>query len=262
MSKLQQYIKNLKLPYRGDCPSCGGSNTFIANVNNGVILYYCFRASCNLRGKIDYEISVNDFRNIDISSIIKPMEAVGKSWIPPSHFVSPLSSQICYKFLNRYRLIDFYSRHVNLIRYDPKQNRCVFILLYKGECCGAVGRSLDVSSNPRWFIYHRFNGCPFQINDKVASTSVLLVEDCVSACVASNFFNSLALLGTNIPSDTIKYILPYDKVYIALDDDALSKAIKLQKQLSCYRPTIIVPLLKDIKYYSNFGLENLRKELE
>ena len=258
---IKQYINDLHLPYRGNCPNCSGTNTFVANNSNGYILYYCFRASCSLRGKINYEISVDDLRNNDSNNIIRPMEKVGESWGTPSYFVSPLSSPICYKFLNRYGLIDFYSKHVNLIRYDPKQNRCVFILLHKGECYGAVGRSLDVSSNSRWFVYHRSIGCPFQVHDKASDTSVLLVEDCVSACVASSCFNSVGLLGTNVSSDTIKYILPYTKVYIALDDDATNKAIKLQKQLSYYRPSFIVPLRKDIKYYSTFELEELKKEL-
>ena len=258
---LQQYINDLRLPYRGDCPSCGGSNTFIANDSNGVILYYCFRASCNLRGKINHEMGVNELRNINSNYIPKQVEKLEQVWILPSHFVSPLSYPLCYRFLNRYGLIDFYSKHVNLIRYDPKQNRCVFILFHEGTCYGAIGRSLDISIHPRWLVYSRLSGCPFQIANKTTDTSVLLVEDCVSACVASSCFNSVGLLGTNVSSDTIKYILPYTKVYIALDDDATNKAIKLQKQLSYYRPSFIVPLRKDIKYYSPFELEELKKEL-
>lgn len=225
-----------------------------------MILYYCFRASCNLRGKINHEMGIDELRAASRQCVDVGHNKESKFTIP-EYFISPLQNTSCYRFLYRYNLIGFYSKHTNLIRYDPKQNRCVFILFHEGTCYGAIGRSLDVSNNSRWFVYSRLSGCPFQIPNKTTDTSVLLVEDCVSACVASSCFNSISLLGTNIPSDTIKYILPYTKVYIALDDDATSKAIKLQKQLSYYRPSFVVPLRKDIKYYSSFELETLKKEL-
>jgi DNA primase len=115
-------------------------------------------------------------------------------------------------------------------------------------------------------VYSRLSGAVFNVpilalKREDGKGYVLLVEDCVSACVASSCFNSIALLGTNIPDESIKYLIRYDKLYIALDDDATGKAIKLQKQLNYYRPTFIVPLKKDIKYYSSFELEILRKEL-
>jgi DNA primase len=140
----------------------------------------------------------------------------------------------------------------------------VFLLLDKGEYYGAVGRNLSISNNPRWFVYGRYNGATFQVllSKCGSSNSGLLVEDCVSACVASSYFNSIALLGTNIPDESVKYLIKYDKLYLALDPDATGKAIKLQKKLNYYRPTFIVPLKKDIKYYSSFELETLRKDLD
>jgi hypothetical protein len=209
-------------------------------------------------------MGIDGLRNINSSHIPKQVEKLESVWGPPSYFTSPLSHSLCYRFLHRYNLIDFYSKHVDLIRYDPKQNRCVFLLLDRGECYGAIGRSLSISSNPRWFVYSRYNGATFQVllSKYESSKSGLCVEDCVSACVASSYFNSIALLGTSIPDESIKYLIRYDKLYIALDDDATGKAIKLQKQLNYYRPTFIVPLKKDIKYYSSLELETLKKDLE
>jgi hypothetical protein len=265
MNNIKKYIESINLPYRGGCPSCGGANTFIANEKDGFILYYCFRASCNLRGKIDHEVVIDGLRNSH--NIISNNSNTFEKYAIPAFFISPLQNNRCYSFLHRYNLIDFYSKHVNLIRYDPKQDRCVFLLLDKGECYGAVGRYLSISNNPRWFVYGRYNGAVFSVpilasRRKYDESYALLVEDCVSACVASNYFNSIALLGTNIPDESVKYLIRYDKLYLALDDDATGKAIKLQKQLNYYRPTFIVPLKKDIKYYSSFELETLRKELD
>ncbi len=256
------YIKSLGPNYRGDCPECGHKNTFVVNTNNGSLFWYCFHASCNLKGKSDYEISIDDIRNIYTSSVVEH----DLRYMPPDHFVSPLQNPSCYRFLSNNNLLDFYSKHVDLIRYDPKQHRCVFILKDKEGIKGAVGRNLGTVNQPRWLIYARHQGCPFLLrregNHSTNAQTLLLVEDAISASNASSIVDSCSLCGTNVPPDTIAYLVQYDRLVIALDDDALSKSIKLQKQLSVYRPTFIIALKKDVKYYNSLELEQLRKDIE
>ncbi len=268
-TNLIKYIKGLSLPYRGRCPNCGGDNTFSVSVENGIVLYYCFRASCKLKGRINHEISVDELRNnstnLSISNSLLLHERRSrlqetKIYSTPHYFISPLQNSICYNYLHRNNLIDFYSKNVDRIKYDPKENRCVFILKHKGECYGAVGRALPVSAS-RWLVYSRISGCPYYFGSRVCDNYTICVEDCVSASVLNNYgYNSTAILGTNISDDTIKYLLEYDKLYLMLDDDATGTAIKLQKQLSIYRPTSIIPLKKDPKYLSKLELETIKKE--
>lgn len=269
MENLINFIRRLPKPYRGQCPSCGHKNTFIVNANNGSLFWYCFHASCNLKGKTNYEVSVDELRAVSSDTPHSISYGCGQGllqYTPPEFFISPLQNSSCYQFLYRSNLIDFYSRNVDLIRYDPKQHRCVFILKDKEGIRGAVGRNLGVLGNSKWYVYARYSGCPFLLQrsslDFNKANTVLLVEDCVSACTASSVVNCASLCSTNCPPDTIAYLVQYDRLVIALDDDATGKAIKLQKQLSPYRPTFIIPLRKDIKFYSIYELEILKKEIE
>ncbi len=271
INQLRQYISdqiNGHSSCRIDCPVCNGSNTFSISKIDGNIVYYCFRASCGIRGKIDDVLSIDDLRNISSTSFVRgsllsrPLECLSAEvYDIPGHFISPLQNTRSFNVLKRYNLIDFYTKHPETIRYDPKLDRLVFILKDKGKVKGATGRSLSFGVKPRWFVYDRIMGCPFIVYEDSKSKTVILVEDCISACVLFPFVNSIALLGTSIPDELISYLSPYSRLYIALDADATAKAIKLQKQLSSYKETHIIQLRKDIKYFSTDELDTLKKEI-
>jgi hypothetical protein len=268
--QLQQYIKSLKFPFRGDCPTCYGVRCFSASILNGVILYHCYRPSCNLKGKIDYEISIDDLRDSNLYVATQRVDTMGgrqnSKYQIPDYFTSPLANLRCYNFLSRFNLLDLYTRFTDRIRYDPRQNRIVFILKDKDDVVrGAVGRLLVFSRiNPRWSVYSRHSGCPFSLGQEPSKLSGLLVEDCISASVATQYSTStcdyIALLGTSISDETLKHLLVYKKLFIALDDDATNKSIILQKKLSPYIETHIIPLKTDIKYYSKEQFNQLEKE--
>lgn len=279
INKLHQYIKDLisgSSSYRGDCPSCSGKNTLSISKVDGNILYFCFRASCGLRGKLDAEISIDDLRTIsnsmstsiwnsttDTAGLENAKEQQG-GWTYPEYFCSPLQNKSSYNVLNRYHLIDFYTRCPDLIRYDPKLDRLVFILKdHKGVIKGATGRSLSFGVIPRWFVYSRYNGCPYILRRPSENWKdvVVIVEDCISASCIYPLSSSIGLLGTAISDELITYLIPFKRLYIALDDDATGKAIKLQKKLSIYKETHIIPLRKDLKYFTSQEIEQLVKEL-
>src|SRR3954466_12538872 len=46
---------------RMDCPECFGKNSFSVSNLNGQMLWYCFRASCSIKGKADYDYKIADF---------------------------------------------------------------------------------------------------------------------------------------------------------------------------------------------------------
>lgn len=274
MTKLQQYIKDQLnggiSSCRLDCYVCGGRNCLSISRMDGWIVYYCFRASCGIRGKVNDDLSIDALRNISSSTYysssstsrqLSPSEK--RVYEPPIHFTSPLQNSKCYSILRRYNLIDFYTKQPEVIRYDPKLDRLVFILRdYEGVIKGATGRSLSFDNIPRWYIYSRNDGCPFiPMGHVQGEAPCILVEDCISACVLYPYIFCIGLLGTAIPDECITYLLPFSRLYIALDDDATRKSLKLQKQLSVYKPTEIIPLKKDIKYFTKDELETLIKEL-
>ena len=51
---MNKYIEDLDLgegdTVRGDCPDCGGKNTFTANKSGGAVLYNCYKLGCKISG--------------------------------------------------------------------------------------------------------------------------------------------------------------------------------------------------------------------
>ena len=82
-----------------------------------------------------------------------------------------------------------------------------------------------------------------------ATDSVVVVEDCLSACrLAGLGYTSVALLGTSMSVPQAQEIAEYDKpTYLALDRDAFAKAIKLQARLAHICEFMVVCLDEDIK---------------
>lgn len=271
--QLIQYINSNGLPFRGNCIECGGNNTLSAAIVDGFVLFHCYRASCPIRGKYKYDLDLDSIRNLSnnsgmATSLLSRMEdsrvSGQQEYIIPNHFTSPLQNLKCFNFLKRWNLLDIYAEGRVSIWHDPKLDRCVFgVRDYEGLLKGATGRLLGYNKDyPKWFVYQRINSCPGIIINRHITDRAILVEDFISACMASNISSGVALCGTGINTEGISFLRAFKILYIALDPDATGKAIKLQHQLSPYIDTKIIPLEKDIKYYSSQDLEILKRQLD
>ncbi len=92
-------------------------------------------------------------------------------------------------------------------------------------------------------------------------TTVILVEDVLSAIRVSEFRQGVALLGTHLNDAMIQDLLKagYKNVILALDPDAVGKALKMKEKYSLFFNTWRVPVLtKDPK---DLGRGELQKEL-
>lgn len=247
-------------PGRYDCPICGNKNTLSIKREGVALLFYCFHASCHIKGKIE-----DDNAKIDAISAyfnIYNNDGICNNNQNPKNnkdllFIRKNSS--CTDYL---RSFDISCMDLDYLKYDPKQDRLVFPLDYKGKNYGHVGRLLNMADNtsPKWLVYSRLLGCPFFSNRKQKTEKLLLVEDCISALRTRDIIDSCAILGTSINQNTIPYLLDYNKLYLALDDDATGKALEIQKQLSLYRETHIIPLTKDLKYFTNQELKEFKEK--
>ena len=47
---------------RMDCPICNGYNTFTVTNSMGLLLYNCYKASCNVSGKSKIRITMEDIQ--------------------------------------------------------------------------------------------------------------------------------------------------------------------------------------------------------
>lgn len=94
----------------------------------------------------------------------------------------------------------------------------------------------------------------------------MLVEDQVSAIKVAPFHHSLALLGTNLSEAKVLEILyadKYDRIYLALDNDATMEAIKTQLKWRDRMPNMMVlGLQKDIKDMDNKDFQEFLSRLQ
>jgi hypothetical protein len=263
--KLQHLLKDIPEPQtsrRMDCPSCGGKNTFSVTNLGTVILFYCFKASCKLKGrrqtdisteslKREFEVVVNKKSNSSFSldRFIFIPETVGRERIN--------------KFLHDNNCWDAYREDLADIRYDPYDDRIVFMIwdLSTGVPIDAVGKRLTKGGAPKWRRYGKSSQafiCPTNRHkqDPIYKT-LIIVEDCCSACAASAYCDSAALLGTFLQANYLKEFLQYERFIIALDKDASKLALSMQKELQYYRPTTIHLLTEDLKCYNSEEIRRL-----
>lgn len=237
--------------YRGDCPECGGDNSFSAINEYGSVKYHCFRSSCPLSGSINKEMSYEDVCNALNDDLRGEHDNVRRVYSIPDHFVSVAERSEVIEYLRKNNCLTAYYERRADVRYDPKQNRVVFLIKEDGVCYGAIGRAQDRSVTPKWFNYAigEFLYICRNSSSGTGRKTGCIVEDCASACAVSSLYDGISLLGTNLGAAYLRQLVDFDKLYIALDKDASDKAFEMHRYLSFYCKDVRIVLLeKDLKY--------------
>ena len=239
-----EFVKALSIPneetYRGDCPVCNHRNTFNVSNVSGRLLYNCYHADCQIKGstktgrQISLSVESTKRKGIDLSVYDKQWVGVGRS----NRVVDYLHSvQAHYAYENRYADI----------RYDVREDRCVFLVYKDKTLVDAIGRSLT-KIKPKW---KRYASSRVPFVTKNDSDYLVIVEDCASACALTIAdIKGMALMGTNLLTEYLKYCKGYKQVTIALDKDASKKAMKLVHELSIHVRTKLKLIDKDIKTWT------------
>ena len=222
---------------RYDCPFCDHKKTLSIRNNNGTILYHCFSASCDVRGK------VSDRKELTF----KPKNLL-TNLFPMTQYFVPLSRNCkALDMVVKRNSYEAYRKGIADIQYDVRQDRVVFMVKKDDKVVDAVGRKLsDADKRPKWFRYARSKH-PFVCDAQTDSDKAVLVEDCFSACAVSQVHTGIALMGTNLPNDYLTTLKNYSKIIIALDRDASKKAVELTKHIRLVVPASLTFLEKDIK---------------
>jgi hypothetical protein len=227
--------------WRGDCLDCGGKNTLSISNVMGEIKWFCFKAHCKTKGRGDVRRTIDEIiesmRGKDREFIIIPFET-------PSHFTDMNSTPRSIRFFNFLTAIGMKDRVE--CRYDPKQDRAVFLIKRGPHVVDAIGRSLN-RAPPKWFKYGH-SGQSFMLNGR---DTCVVVEDIPSAItVGAAGYTSMALLGTNLTTLDIKDLMRYNNIIVALDPDAHSRGVAMAARLDAYSNARAILIPDDLKYYS------------
>ena len=253
--KILQFVERLHLKrntsIRTDCPYCGGEHTFSVSNICGKLKWYCFKASCNIKGIENKELTMDD-----IKAMVLPKETLPlyiKDCVGWTQNIKAYPSVM--EYLNKNNCIQAYEAYPNRIWYDRVRDRVVFV---KYDTINsfklATGRSL-CGAAPKWYKYvallSEYFTATFCVRGIVSKTTVI-VEDAASACSASRLANSVALCGTSYSiSGLVKELGDTLDVVVCLDPDAQLKALKLQRDLlgsGNFRSVKVVNPRDDLKY--------------
>lgn len=246
------------------CPACNGGSSkeksFSVSRSGGVLLYNCFRATCNFGGAIG-STKVSS-RSGSISERDRNQAYIGTAPLNPDDV----------KFLaEKFGLTGDAIELAGIKRTSSTTG------IYSGRICFPIyGPDL----RQRGACYRSYSGATpkslTQLNDSGAiamswyvrkrkSKALVIVEDQVSAIKLSSFYDSVALLSTNLSEAKVKEIADkkYPRVYLCLDNDATNVAVNLMIKLRYKLPSLqMIGLDKDIKNMNKEEFASFLNKLE
>jgi len=248
---MDKYIEDLDLgegdTVRGDCPDCGGKNTFTANKSGGAVLYNCYKLGCKISGVHTVGMTAADIQaRMQEIEQDKPKPKVEAMVLP--EYVVPSGSGLD-AFRDKWDLWD------QGLMYDLKDRRAVFPIFINGVMLDAVGRAL-AGAEPKWL---RYTGKANYFIAGIGET-VVVVEDVISAItVAKLGFTGMAILGTSLSVAHMEQLGNYSQVIVALDPDAAHKTLRFRQEIESWTgvTTIALRLDDDIKYRVESDIQNL-----
>jgi hypothetical protein len=243
--------------YRGDCPFCGGKNTYTATIGSGSLKWNCYKMDCHVSGIYDTDMTAEEIMNLMSKTVKQTRQQEAETMEIPVYVVKPTAfHDKFHRFTKRYGLA------VGGLLYDVKDERVVFPIKHKGRIIDAIGRAVGKKKFPKWY---RYSG-EANYFTMGSGRKLLIVEDVVSAIVAWQEFpdiTSMAILGTQLTTNHLEKIREYNKVIIALDPDAAKKTIQYRREIEQWTgvPTFALSLFDDIKYRVDTDMEKLKDML-
>ena len=252
---MDKYIEDLDLgegdTVRGDCPDCGGKNTFTANKSGGAVLYNCYKLGCKISGVHTVGMTAADIQ--------ARMQEVEQDKPKPKVEIMELPEYVVRSGSGLDAFRDKWDLWDQGLMYDLKDKRAVFPIFINNVLIDAVGRAL-AGAEPKWL---RYTG---KADYFIAGTgnTVVVVEDVISAItVAKLGFTGMAILGTSLSVAHMEQLGNYSQVIVALDPDAAHKTLRFRQEIEAWTGvgTIALRLDDDIKYRVESDIEQLKEFL-
>ena len=239
--------------YRETCPYCQGGSSrdkgfSISRTRDG-ILYHCHRVKCQEAGFI---------------GISRPSELPAKEVVKApvrKYSAVPMPDRMVTTFLQKWDVSPGIVSD-NRISYEAEGAIIYPIHNRMGYEVGYVRRYYDgrkPKSKTYWY-EDRDKGVAFT-RPLLEGSTIVLVEDLVSAIKVGQFLPTAALLGSYLsPEAASKLRHTYSKVVFWLDGNALQAAVKLKKKYKLVFDEVQIVYTKDDpKDYSQAEIESILK---
>jgi len=231
-------IENNPTKTRYNCPLCHRYNSLAVYTEDGQLSWNCFGATCSLRGRQRQKLTIENIYARREEKLSENLE-----FVCPDYFLPGLNRETVREYLRSVYCFEAAVEGKIQIRYDPKQDRAVFLIYEDGKLVNATGRALSKGVQPKWYKYGHQNHLLVCGNKDHA----IVVEDCASAVRISKWVTGTALLGTTLAQSGIGKLRKYKKVMLGLDKDALKKAIDMQRELEFFADVSTIFLDEDLK---------------
>lgn len=219
-----------------DCPFCGGRRKFTLGLLDGELVWNCFRASCDARGRWRKGLPPEVLRKRIAGA--PPQAPARRSEPLPAVTVRADRHEPSAEYLRSVHAWGAYTQGLVEVRYSPRHDR---VLFYQGSH-GAVGRSLS-GKLPKWLAFGEV-AAPFIVGSgKIA----VIVEDVPSACAVTPEYCGVALLGTKVTPEVRSALVQFELNLIALDPDARLTALRALQGIISRVPARLLLLPSDPK---------------
>lgn len=244
------------------CPWCKQNKSFaVTKTAKGDILFMCHRSRCGQAGYIRYRGwasgAPDQGRMFTPRVFDYPTTRVGGtklSYLVATYDLTPAEV------------------HWAEWMYSYKNDRLVMPVFSPfGAHRGHVAKAYNPNDIPKDINYKEVDDTwmawyirdPMALPDEEGKLStVVVVEDMVSALKASRFYPAVAILGSHINYDMLTEIVATsDNVVISLDRDATQKAYEYSRQFALFGNFRTVPLSKDVKNMNKEELEEWSERL-
>lgn len=223
------------------CPYCDNQAPYsksmsLTRIDTGA-LFYCFRPVCGAKGFIPIKGTPIRSRNVKRDSIN-----------PYKEYRYPLTP-----------VVDSDSWFNQGVMVNEDRGTIAFpVYSIHGEQFGWVDRSFS-GRVPKAINYlnPEFPKIHFPLRKGIYSEkSLVLVEDIPSSIAVNDYAQCAALLGTTLSKDVLELLIDhFKKIYIALDNDATAKAIRMKRELRTLFDVNVIMLPKDPKDMDEQELE-------
>lgn len=222
--------------FRGNCPFCGGRNTFTLSRKGSDRIWHCYRASCGVAGFTGNGDSLAGIKRTLDKTDINPPDFIA---IPPLFPIEGRHSVI--KWLDRVHALQAYREALIDLKYAPSEDRIMFAV---NGGTGWTGRA-RMGIKPKW---RKYGDTSSLLTVGTGSTAVV-VEDAPSACAVGIIegYTGTALLGTSLTLQHRLELARYEHCIVCLDPDAAMKALEMVKILQGVVDTTMRIIPDDLK---------------